>query len=617
MAPVSRPTPHTASAGADYDPLRSAFRACRPGFVGIGVASAMVNVLTLAGSIYMLQVYDRVIPSHNGATLVGLTIVLVGLYAAYGFFDALRAQLLKRVGARFERLIRDRVFDLHLLLPLRSARGRESNQPLRDMDQIRGFVSGPGPLALFDLPWMPFFMGIVFLLHPLLGVLASAGALLVVGLTLLADRSGRTNVQAMTQAAARRHVFAEASRRNAEAVRALGMQGRVRARWLELSQELFAVQMEGSRLSGLAGTTAKVSRLFLQSAVLGLGAWLVIKGEASSGVIIAASITTSRALAPVEIAIANWKGFLMARQSYERLGALLKAAPATVPSVALPRPKQALAVEHLFVGAPGEQKALIQNIDLSLKAGDGLGVIGPSASGKSTLVRAIVGLWQPLRGSVRLDGFTIDQWEADDLGAAIGYLPQDVELFDGTVAENIARFDPKATPEAIMRAALTAGVQDMIARLPDGFGTRIGEGGAALSAGQRQRIGLARALYGEPFLVVLDEPNSNLDSEGEEALTRAIRNVRERGGIAIVVAHRPSALNALDKLLVMANGQQVAFGPREDVLRQTLRPAPVPVPAASPAPTPRSAGTPVWMGAGNPFAMPRTRSEAAHSPERD
>ncbi|MFO1148267.1 MAG: type I secretion system permease/ATPase [Alsobacter sp.] len=599
--------------------LGKALRACRAGFVGIAIASAMVNVLTLAGSIYMLQVYDRVIPSHSAATLVGLTVVLVLLYTAYGFFDAIRAQLLKRVGARFERLIRERVFSLYLTMPLRTARGQDSANPLRDMDQIRGFLSGPGPLAIFDLPWMPFFIGIVFLLHPLLGVLAMGGALVVVALTLMAEHRGRRSTLETTKAAARRHAFAEASLRNAEAVRALGMHGRVRQRWLGLSRDLFDVQLRESRLAGALATIAKVFRLFLQSAVLGLGAWLVIKGEASSGVIIAASITTSRALAPVEIAIAHWKGFLQARQSYARLETLLAAHPAEAPALRLPRPKDGLAVEQLFVGAPGEQRALIQNIGLQLEAGDGLGIIGPSASGKSTLVRAMVGLWRPLRGSVRLDGFTLDQWDPDDLGSAIGYLPQDVELFDGTIAENIARFEADADPDVIIEAATTAGVHEMIARLPQGYGTRIGEGGSALSAGQRQRIGLARALYGEPFLVVLDEPNSNLDSEGEDALTRAIQAVRKRGGIVVVVAHRPSALNALDKLLVMANGQQMAFGPREEVLRQTMRPAhgPLPAPAAAVPAGPRFAGTPGWIGAGNPFsAAPLARTEAARSPER-
>jgi ATP-binding cassette subfamily C protein len=594
-------------------------RSCRPGFVGIAIASAMVNVLTLAGSIYMLQVYDRVIPSHNAATLVGLTVLLVLLYGAYGFFDAVRAQLLKRVGARFERLIRQSVFSLYLLAPLRHPRSQETANPLRDMDQIRAFLSGPGPLAIFDLPWIPFFVGIIFLLHPLLGVLATGGALVVVALTLMAEHRGRRSALETTKAAARRHAFAEASRRNAEAVWALGMHGRVRDRWLALSREMFEIQLNESRLAGALGTTAKVFRLFLQSAVLGLGAWLVIRGEASSGVIIAASITTSRALAPVEIAIAHWKGFLQARQSYERLDALLAAHPADAPALRLPRPRRDLTVEHLFVGAPGEQRALIHNIALRLEAGDGLGIIGPSASGKSTLVRAMVGLWRPLRGSVRLDGFTLDQWDVDDLGASVGYLPQDVELFDGTIAENIARFEPDATPEGVIAAATAAGVHEMIARLPQGYGTRIGEGGSALSAGQRQRIGLARALYGEPFLVVLDEPNSNLDSEGEEALTRAIQAVRLRKGIVVVVAHRPSALNALDKLLVMANGHQMAFGPREEVLRQTLRPAqkPGPAPSAAAPSAPRLAPTPAWLGAGNPFAASRPRSEAALAPERD
>jgi ATP-binding cassette subfamily C protein len=586
------PDPSAIGPSARPSELSSALRQCRIGFLGVGVVSGLVNVLTLAGSLYMLQVYDRVIPSHSAATLVGLTLILVLLYVAYGFFDSVRAQLLRRLGARVERLIRKRVFSVYLSEPLRSPRGAGPSQPLRDMDHIRSFISSAGPMALFDLPWLPFFMGIVYLLHPLLGLLATGGALLVLGMTLIAETSGRASLKTATHLAAQRHAFAEASRRNAEAVKALGMRARVTDRWLALSRDLFDAQMHSSKLAGVLGTSAKVLRMFLQSAVLGLGAYLVIKSEASAGVIIAASITTSRALAPVEIAIANWKGFMQARHSYQRLSALLHATPEKDTAIQLPAPKEALQVQNLAVGPPGEQKALIQGVSFDLKAGAGVGIIGPSASGKSTLARAIVGLWQPLRGTVRLDGFTLDQWESDDLGRSVGYLPQDVELFDGTIAENIARFAHNPTPESVLEAAQTAGVHDLIAKLPQGYGTRIGEAGSALSAGQRQRVALARALYGAPFLVVLDEPNSSLDSDGEEALTRAIRSVRERGGIVVVVAHRPSALSAVDQVLVMANGQQVAFGLREDILRQTLRPAHlVPAAGAPPAPSAHDASS--------------------------
>jgi ATP-binding cassette subfamily C protein len=373
--------------------------------------------------------------------------------------------------------------------------------------------------------------------------------------------------------AAKRHAFGEAGRRNAEVVRALGMGRQLAARWSRQTERHLAGQIEVTDVTAFYGTLSKVLRLVLQSAVLGLGAYLVIIGQGSAGVMIAASILTSRALAPIEIAIANWRGFLAARQSAARLAGLLAPQSPNTAAMALPMPCKSLAAEGVWIAAPGQQTPIVQNLAFALQAGAGLGVLGPSASGKSTLVRALVGAWAPLRGKIRLDGAELGRWPPEALGPRIGYLPQDIELFDGTVAENIARFDVAAPSERIIAAAERAGVHDMILALPDGYDTRIGEDGASLSAGQRQRIALARALYGDPFLVVLDEPNSNLDAEGETALIAAIQSVRARGGIAIVVAHRPSALAALDQLLVMGNGQMQAFGPKDEVLRQVLQPA--------------------------------------------
>jgi len=562
--------------------LREAVHRCRSALIGAGVFSAIVNVLALTGSLYMLQLYDRVLPSHSVPTLIGLTVLMLLLYAGFGLFDLLRARLLSRIGVRVDRALRDRVFAAVLLLPLRVRRDGDGLQPVRDLDQVRGFLGGSGPIALFDLPWMPFYLGLVFLLHPWLGALGAAGAIVLLGLTVLTELRSRAPMHASSASAAARAAFGEAGRRNAEAVRALGMGRRLQGRWGRLNEAHLSHQVGAGDVIGTYGALSKVLRTVLQSAVLGLGAYLVIRGEATAGAMIAASILVSRALAPIEIAIANWRGFIAARQSLARLSQLLVMLPEPREVMALPRPALSLDVEGLWVAAPGLQRPILQGVSFSLEAGAGLGIIGPSAAGKSTLARALVGAWLPLRGTIRLDAAALDQWRAEDLGRHIGYLPQDIELFDGTVVQNIARFDPDAGSEAIIAAARTAGVHEMVVRLAEGYDTRIGEGGDVLSAGQRQRLALARALYGEPFLVVLDEPNSNLDAEGEAALTQAIRSVRGRGGICVVIAHRPSALAALDQLLVLSAGRVQAFGSKDEVLSKVIQ-----HPAAGAAAQPR------------------------------
>jgi len=555
--------------------LRAALARCRGAFIGVAVFSALMNLLALTSAIYMLQVYDRVIPAHSTATLIGLTILMLILYAGYGVLDAVRMRVLGRIGLRIDRGLRDRVFSLVLMMPLRAASRADGLQPVRDLDQIRSFLSGSGPIALFDLPWMPFYLLLVFLLHPWLGMLALAGALILVGLTLLTEVNGRASAQAAASGIAARQSLGEAGRRNAEVVRALGMTQTLSRQWSSLNEKYLVGQLAANDVASTYGTFSKVLRLVLQSAILGLGAYLVIIGEASAGVMIAASILTSRALAPVEIAIANWRGFLSARQGAARLSELLGMVPERAETMTLPKPTRSFQVEALWVTAPGLQRPIIQNVSFTLEKGAGLGIIGPSAAGKSTLARALVGAWMPLRGAIRLDGAALDQWPVERLGRNIGYLPQDIELFDGTVAQNIARFDADATADAIVGAAEAAGVHDMIVRFPEGYETKIGEGGAALSAGQRQRVALARALYGNPFLVVLDEPNSNLDADGDAALTSAILSVRARGGIAVVIAHRPSALAGLEQVLVLHGGQVHALGPKEEILRANLQAASV------------------------------------------
>ncbi|MFK5600686.1 type I secretion system permease/ATPase [Methylobacterium sp. HMF5984] len=563
--------------------LASAIARCRTAFVGVAVMSGVVNVLYLTGSFFMLEVYDRVIPSRSVPTLIGLMALALTLYAFQGALEAIRSRILARVGAALDEALSGRVFDLVVRAPLKGAAPGDGLLPLRDLDQIRAFLSGTGPSAFFDLPWLPIYLAVCFLFHPLIGVAALCGALFLAAVTWLTDRATRRPAQAATGHGLRRNGLAEAGRRNAEVLAALGMQGRFQARWAGANRDYMDAQQRNADVAGGLGAVSKVFRMALQSGVLALGAWLVIQGQATAGIIIASSILVSRALAPAELAIANWKGFVQARQSWARLSDLLARIPAGQPRHGLPAPSRTLTVEAVTIAPPGSQRPVVGEVSFALKAGQGLGVIGPSASGKSSLIRALIGVWPPLRGKVRLDGAALDQWEPADLGPHLGYLPQEAELFAGTIGENIARFDPAASAEAVIAAAQAAGIHEMVLRLTDGYDTRIGEGGAGLSSGQRQRIGLARALYGDPFLVILDEPNANLDAEGENALTRAILGVRARGGICIVVAHRPSALAALDLVLMMADGRAQAFGPKDEVFKRVLRAAPEPAPAGLPA----------------------------------
>lgn len=527
---------------------------CRGAFAGVALMSGLSNVLMLTGSFFMLQVYDRVIPSRSVPTLVALAVLAAALLCFQGLLDLIRSRLLVRIGAALDEAIGLKAY-------------RAGPQPLRDLDTVRSFLSGAGPIALFDLPWMPLYLGLCFVFHFWIGMTALGGALLLVMLTLLTEARTRAPSRAATLLAETRNTLAETARRNRESIAAMGMAGRLGARWREANDRYLAGQQRLSDVSGGLGALSRVLRTMLQSAVLAVGAWLVIHQEATAGIIIAGSILSARALAPVDQAIANWRGFVAARQSWQRLARLLTLMPEHAEPMALPAPTQSLVVEHASVAPPGADKLTVLDAGFALKRGQALGVIGPSASGKSSLARLLVGAWKPARGRVRLDSAALDQWSPDLLGRHIGYLPQEVELMAGTVAQNIARFDPAADPAAIVAAAEAAGVHGLIVNLPAGYETEIGEQGGLLSAGQRQRIALARALYGEPFLVVLDEPNSNLDNEGEEALTRAILGIRNRGGIAVVIAHRPSALAGVDQVLIMNQGRVHAFGPKEEILK--------------------------------------------------
>jgi ATP-binding cassette subfamily C protein len=518
---------------------------------------------------------------------------MLALFVANGILDLMRTRIMSRIGLRVDEALRDRVFAAMQTVSLRARTDGDGMQAVRDLDRVRTFLSGVGPTALFDLPWIPVYLVLIFLLHPLMGWFAVGGALILVAITYATEVLSSGPSRRAAQSGSARFAVAGAASRNVEVVHAMGLANNVQKRWLDVNYRHLKDQLHvADAVSGMS-VTSKMIRLLLQSGILGLGAYLVVHNQVSPGSIIAGSVVMSRALAPIETAIQHWRGFVEARQASERLKALLKAVgPVDMERTELPAPTNGLSVEVLSVAAPGQTKPAVNGVSFSLKAGEALGIIGPSGSGKSTLARALVGIWLPLRGSggaVRLDGAALDQWMPVSLGRHIGYLPQDIQLFEGTVAENIARLDPDASSEAVVRAAQDAGAHDLITGLPDGYQTRIGENGAGLSAGQRQRIALARALYGRPFLVVLDEPNSNLDSAGDAALSSAIKGIRERGGIAIVIAHRPSALANIDKVMAMAAGQVQAFGPKEEVLRKVLAPVPTAAKPAGPQPQPGAA----------------------------
>ncbi|MFL6930391.1 MAG: type I secretion system permease/ATPase [Xanthobacteraceae bacterium] len=551
----------------------AAVSACRNAFAAIGLLTGVINVLMLSGSLFMLQVYDRVLPSRSVPTLVALFALVAALFAFQGILDMTRGRLLVRIGAFLDEQLSTRVYDAVVRLPLRVQSRADGLQSVRDLDQLRSFLSGTGPAALCDLPWMPLYLGLCFVFHVWIGITALAGAVILVALTLATEMLTRAPAKAAVTHGQSRMAIAEASRRNAEVLKAMGMISRLSAIWASANAKYMHHQQHGSDVAGGLAAASRVLRMLLQSAVLAVGAYLTINQEATGGIIIASSILVARALAPVELAIANWKGFVSARQSWRRLSDILAVLQQGQEPMTLPRPKQSLSVENLSIAPPGQQKIVVQDATFALKAGQAVGVIGPSASGKSSLARAMVGVWQPVRGKVRLDGAALEQWSSEALGPHVGYVPQDVELFEGTVAENIARFEPNPDPAAIIAAAQAAGVHDLVLRLPEGYEKPIGEAGMALSAGQRQRIALARALYHDPFLIVLDEPNSNLDAEGDEALTHAIMAARQRGAIVVVIAHRPVALHAVDLVLAMANGTIRAFGPKEEVLRNVLQPA--------------------------------------------
>jgi ATP-binding cassette subfamily C protein len=553
-------------------PLHAALAAVladsRRAFWGVALFSAIVNLLMLAGPIYMLQIYDRVLASRNVPTLVALTVFLVGAFAFQGILDLIRSRIVVRAAGLLDQRLGDTIHRSVLALGVRGGNAAEAHQPIRDLDQIRAFMTGAGPTAIVDLPWIPFFLAICFLIHPWIGILALIGAIILIALTLQTERASRSLARAVNESGGLRTSMAESSRRNVASAVAMGMTGALAARWAKVNDRHVEAIGQSSDVVNSYGSITKVLRLLMQSAILGLGAYLVIRQEMSAGAMIAASIMMGRALAPIEVAIGNWRGFVVARDSVQRLSALLSRLPAEHSGTDLPKPTDSLSVEQVTVAAPGGTSPILTNVHFRLNAGEVLGVIGPNGSGKSSLSRVILGIWPPARGTVRLDGAALDQWDPDALGQHLGYMSQLVELFPGTVAENIARMAPEPDSAAVLRAAQLAGAHDMILRLPNGYDTKIGDGGDGLSIGQQQRIAIARALYGDPFLVLLDEPSANLDGEGEAALQSAVKQLKLRRAIVIQVVHRRSALELCDKVLVVLNGQQRDFGLRDEVLRR-------------------------------------------------
>ena len=550
------------------DDIAEAYRTCRSGLVNIGVFSCCINLLMFTGPLFMLQVYDRVLTSRSMPTLLALTLLVAFLFAMMGLLEFVRARLMARIGRRVDEQLAGTIFDRTVSLGLGPSAAGPA-QPLRDLDTLRQFLSGPAPLALFEMPWAPVFLAVIFLLHVWLGVFATLGALALFGLALANELRTRDRSKEAAQANMDAHAFAEESRRNAEAAWAMGMGPFLRARWLQLHRKALSTQDLANDRSGTISASSKVMRLFLQSAMLAVGAWLAVRQEITPGTMIAASIIMSRALAPVEQSIGQWRSFQSFRRANERLKEVVGEASSGDAEMAFPRPRGFIHAENLLVLDRQSGRPILQGVNFKLEPGRALGVIGPSGAGKSTLARTLVGTWQTSAGAVRVDGAPIAQWGMAQLGPAIGYLPQNVELFAGTIAENIARFDPNASPESVLRAASHANAHDLILKLPHGYKTSIGNGGATLSAGQRQRIGLARALYGDPVFVVLDEPNSNLDAVGETALEGALRALKSRGASLVVITHRPSAIQVVDLLLVLKNGRQVALGPRNQVLGET------------------------------------------------
>lgn len=525
-----------------------------------------VNILMLVPPMYMLQVYDRVLTTQSEETLLMLTLVVVFLFMVMGGLELVRSRMLVRVGNRLDTNINSRLYSAMFRRSV-VAQGQQSAQPLSDLTSLRQFLTGNGLFAFFDAPWVPVYLGVLFLFHPWLGIFATCAGIVLLILAIANEKATKGLLAEANSEHIKAQDLANSNLRNAEVLHAMGMLPGIMGRWAEKHHEFLAKQSQASDRAGALTNTSKVLRLLFQSMILGLGAYLVLQAEMTAGMMIAGSIIMGRALAPIDQMIGSWKGFVGARGAYGRLNELLTQIPEENRRMSLPAPRGDLAVETVAAAPPGVRMATIRGINFAVPEGEHVGIIGPSAAGKSTLARVLLGIWPTQVGSVRLDGAEVTQYNRDELGPHVGYLPQDIELFDGTISENIARFG-EVDAEKVVKAAKKAGVHEMILELPNGYDTYISSTSGALSGGQRQRVGLARALYGDPVYIVLDEPNSNLDDAGERALSQTIAQLKQEGATLFVISHRTSVLKNMDKLLVMKEGQVSAFGPRDEVLAQ-------------------------------------------------
>ncbi|MFK4026924.1 MULTISPECIES: type I secretion system permease/ATPase [Stutzerimonas stutzeri group] len=547
--------------------LKTALKACKGSFLSVGFFSFFVNALMLVPSFYMLQVYGRVVTSGSIPTLVMLTLIMTILMGTMGSLEWVRSRIMVRLSTRLDVLLSRDVYRASFKKALDSGGMDASAQPLNDLTGLRQFLTGNGLFAFFDTPWLPVYIGVMFLFHPWYGWFAIGCAIVLLMLAVVNEKlTGKAIADANKQNIAA-SLHTNKNLRNAEVIESMGMLETLMGRWGERQRQVLLLQSQASDKGGMVTSFSKTFRMLSQSLILGIGAYLAVKQEITPGLMIAGSILLGRALAPIDLMIGSWKGFISARSQYARLNEILDEQQAEPQRMSLPAPEGHVLVENLIVSAPGSKTPILKNISFAVPAGSIVGVIGPSASGKSTLARALLGVWAPQHGVVRLDGADINNWDKRELGPYVGYLPQDIELFEGSISENIARFR-EVEPDKVIQAAKAAGVHEMILQLPEGYDTVIGSDGVNLSGGQRQRVGLARAIYGSPRLIILDEPNSNLDEVGERALAMAIQQLKASGATVFIITHRTSILAQLDRLLVMSNGAIGLYGPRDKVMAE-------------------------------------------------
>jgi len=550
--------------------LHEALKLCKGAFISAIGFSMFINLLMLVPVIYMLQLYDRVVPTGNESTLLMLTVIMLFLLIILGALEWVRSQILVRVSTRLETLLNQRLFSVAFKQSLYTGGQRAPSQPLDDLTNLRQFMTGNGMFAFFDVPWVPFYLAVMFLFHPWYGWVGVLTAIILVIIAFINEKVTNKILSDANALARSGRSLVDANLRNAEVIEAMGMLTSIRQRWLEGTHKILALQSKASSKACLIGGLSKTIRLTSQSLILGLGAYLVIQQEITPGIMIAGAILLGRALAPIDLLIATWRGFVAARGQYKRLNELLIKIPEDEEKMALPEPQGRFDIEGAVIAPPDVKTAVIKGVSFTVEQGQSVAIIGPSGAGKSTLVRALLGVWPATNGKIRLDGADVFTWDREALGPYIGYLPQDIELFEGSISENIARFS-EVDSEQVVTAAKMADVHEMILRLPEGYDSVIGVSGGILSAGQRQRIGLARALYGNPAVVVLDEPNSNLDEQGEKALANALVRLKARNATVIIVTHRSNILSKVDNLLILKDGKLVAYGPREQVLVQVQK----------------------------------------------